>query len=31
MDHGATRHAVEIFIKDGFLDRFLELVWTRDT
>jgi hypothetical protein len=31
MDHGATRDAVEIFIKDGFLDRFLELVWTRDT
>lgn len=30
MDHGATRDAVEIFIKDGFLDRFLELVWTRD-
>jgi hypothetical protein len=29
MDHQGTRQAVEVFIKDGFLDRFLDLVWHR--
>jgi hypothetical protein len=29
MDEGATREAVERFVKDGFLDRFLDLVWKR--
>ena len=29
MDQEATREAVEIFIKDGYLDRFLETVWRR--
>ena len=29
MDQAATREAVEIFVKDGFLDRFLDLVWHR--
>lgn len=28
-DHAKTREAVEIFAKDGFLDRFLDLVWGR--
>jgi hypothetical protein len=27
MDQDKTREAVEIFSKDGFLDRFLDLVW----
>ncbi len=27
MDQGATREAVETFVKDGMLERFLELVW----
>jgi hypothetical protein len=27
MDHQATREAVDIFVKDGFLDRFLDLIW----
>lgn len=30
MDQPATREAVERFVKDGFLDRFLALVWHRD-
>ena len=30
MDHRATRDAVEVFVKEGFLDRFLDLVWHRD-
>lgn len=29
MDQDATREAVERFVKEGFLDRFLELVWKR--
>ena len=29
MDHQATREAVDIFVKDGFLDRFLDLIWHR--
>lgn len=29
MDHEATREAVDIFVKDGFLDRFLDLIWHR--
>ena len=29
MDHAKTREAVEIFVRDGFLDRFLDLVWGR--
>jgi hypothetical protein len=29
MDRGATREAVEVFVKEGFLDRFLDLVWHR--
>ncbi|MBI3456436.1 MAG: hypothetical protein HY002_11685 [Candidatus Rokubacteria bacterium] len=29
MDHEATREASQIFIADGFLDRFLDLVWRR--
>jgi len=30
MDHRSTRNAVDIFVKEGFLDRFLDLVWHRD-
>lgn len=30
MDQGSTREAVEVFVKDGFLDRFLDLVWHRN-
>jgi len=29
MDHDATREAVERFVVDGWLDRFLNLVWKR--
>lgn len=29
MDQAKTREAVEIFSRDGFLDRFLDLVWGR--
>jgi hypothetical protein len=29
MDHAATREAVETFVREGFLDRFLDLVWHR--
>lgn len=29
MDQGGTREAVEIFVRDGLLERFLELVWRR--
>lgn len=29
MDPLATREAVDVFVKDGFLDRFLELIWHR--
>jgi hypothetical protein len=30
MDQDATREAVERFVKDGFLDRFLDTVWKRN-
>jgi hypothetical protein len=30
MDHRSTRDAVDVFVKDGYLDRFLDLVWHRD-
>lgn len=30
MDQEATREAVERFVKDGFLDRFLDTVWKRN-
>ena len=30
MDQAATREAVERFVKDGFLDRFLDTVWKRN-
>jgi hypothetical protein len=30
MDHGATREAVEVFVREGWLDRFLDLVWHRN-
>jgi hypothetical protein len=29
MDQRTTREAAELFVKDGLLDRFLELVWPR--
>ncbi len=29
MDHHSTREAVDLFVSDGFLDRFLDLVWRR--
>lgn len=29
MDQAATREAVETFVRDGFLERFLDLVWNR--
>lgn len=29
MDEGGTREAVALFVKDGLLDRFLQLVWRR--
>jgi hypothetical protein len=29
MDHRTTREAVEVFVREGFLDRFLDLVWHR--
>jgi hypothetical protein len=29
MDHAATREASQAFVADGFLDRFLDLVWRR--
>lgn len=29
MDDEATREGVEIFLRDGFLDRFLDRVWRR--
>jgi hypothetical protein len=29
MDHRGTRDAADRFVKDGFLDRFLERVWRR--
>jgi hypothetical protein len=31
MDQAATREAVERFVKDGFLDRFLDTVWKRNS
>jgi len=31
MDQRGTRDAMERFLKDGLLDRFLELVWHRST
>jgi hypothetical protein len=30
MDQAATREAVERFVKDGFLDRFLDAAWKRN-
>ncbi len=30
LDQPATREAADLFVKDGFLDRFLDLVWHRD-
>lgn len=27
MDEAATREAAEVFVKEGFLERFLQLVW----
>lgn len=30
MDQRSTRDAVDVFVKEGFLDRFLDLVWHRD-
>ncbi|PYM17371.1 MAG: hypothetical protein DMD81_09120 [Candidatus Rokuibacteriota bacterium] len=29
MDQTTTREAVDVFVKDGLLERFLELVWRR--
>jgi hypothetical protein len=29
LDQRATREAAELFVKEGLLDRFLELVWPR--
>jgi len=29
MDEVATREAASVFVKDGFLERFLQLVWRR--
>ncbi len=29
MDHQATRRAVDMFVKDGFLEQFLDLIWNR--
>jgi hypothetical protein len=29
MDHEATREAVDVFVKEGWLERFLDLVWRR--
>lgn len=29
MDQKATREAVDVFVNDGLLERFLELVWRR--
>ena len=30
MDNRSTREAADVFVRDGFLDRFLALVWHRD-
>jgi hypothetical protein len=30
MDHVATREAVDVFVREGWLDRFLDLVWHRN-
>jgi hypothetical protein len=29
MDQSATREAVEVFVREGLLERFLDLVWRR--
>lgn len=29
MDQAGTREAVEVFVKDGYLERFLDLIWRR--
>jgi hypothetical protein len=29
MDHRGTREAAEVFVRDGYLDRFLDLAWQR--
>ncbi|HEV8437754.1 MAG TPA: hypothetical protein VGT40_06650 [Methylomirabilota bacterium] len=31
MDNRATREAAGVFVRDGFLDHFLDLVWRRGT
>ena len=30
MDNRSTRAAAEVFVRDGFLDHFLDLAWRRD-
>jgi hypothetical protein len=30
MDQAATKEAVDTFVRDGLLDRFLNLVWKRE-
>lgn len=30
MDQRTTREAIEVFVKDGLLDRFLDLIWHRE-
>jgi hypothetical protein len=30
LDRGATREAADAFVRDGFLDRFLDLAWHRN-
>ena len=29
MDQAGTREAVDVFVKNGLLERFLDLVWRR--
>jgi hypothetical protein len=31
MEHSTTREATEVFVKEGLLDRFLDLVWHRES
>ena len=31
MDQAGTREAVDVFVKNGLLERFLDLVWRRTT
>ena len=30
LDNRSTREAADVFVRDGFLDRFLALIWHRD-